>query len=406
METDELGLFSDRHAERGRRQPARRRRKPRRGAGRKITMVVVTLVVLGLIGAGVWYGLTQVLGIDLDGYDDYAGPGEQDVVVEIPTGASTGVIAGRLVDAGVVASNKAFVKAAEGNQKVLGIQPGYYVMKTKTSAKDAITQILDPESRRGRLEIRGGWQLDDITKGDGKVEPGIVQRLADASCAELNGKSTCVPVEELRETAKTADLAALGVPEWAVPVAAALEPQRRLEGLIVPGVYDVRPGSTAQELWQKVISESATQMQAIGLPKVAEQTGFTPYQVLTMASLIEREAIEKDFGKVSRVTYNRLVNDMPLQYDSTVNYVLDRPDIRTKAEDRERAGPYNTYATRGLPPGPISAPSAKAIAAAVTPEAGNWLYFVRCQKDGTSCFAENARQHEQNVEQAQANGAY
>ncbi|HET9138652.1 endolytic transglycosylase MltG [Actinophytocola sp.] len=406
METDELGLFSDRHAERGRRQPARRRRKPRRGAGRKITMVVVTLVVLGLIGAGVWYGLTQVLGIDLDGYDDYAGPGEQDVVVEIPTGASTGVIAGRLVDAGVVASNKAFVKAAEGNQKVLGIQPGYYVMKTKTSAKDAITQILDPESRRGRLEIRGGWQLDDITKGDGKVEPGIVQRLADASCAELNGKSTCVPVEELRETAKTADLAALGVPEWAVPVAAALEPQRRLEGLIVPGVYDVRPGSTAQELWQKVISESATQMQAIGLPKVAEQTGFTPYQVLTMASLIEREAIEKDFGKVSRVTYNRLVNDMPLQYDSTVNYVLDRPDIRTKAEDRERAGPYNTYATRGLPPGPISAPSAKAIEAATKPEAGNWLYFVRCQKDGTSCFAENARQHEQNVEQAQANGAY
>ena len=406
METDELGLFSDRHADRGRRQPARRRRKPRRSAGRKVTTVVVVLVVLALIGGGVWYGLTQVLGIDIGGYDDYQGTGEQDVVVEIPDGASTGVIAGRLVDSGVVASSKAFVEAAKGDQRVLGIQPGFYVMKTKASGENAVEKILNPESRKGRLEIRGGWQLDDITKQDQSVEPGIVQRLANASCAELNGKSTCVPVEELRAAASTADLAELGVPDWAAPVAAALEPKRRLEGLVVPGVYDVRPGSTAQELWQQVVSESATRLQASGLPKVAEETGFTPYQVLTMASLIEREAIEKDFGKVSRVTYNRLVNDMPLQYDSTVNYVLDRPDIRTKDDDRRSAGPYNTYAIKGLPPGPISAPSPEAITAATKPEAGNWLYFVRCQKDGTSCFAENVQQHEQNVEQAQANGAY
>jgi UPF0755 protein len=406
VETDELGLFSDRHAERGRRQPARRRRKPRRSAGRKVTVVVSVLVVLALIGGGVWYGLTQVLGIDIGGYDDYTGAGEQDVVVEIPDGASTGVIAGRLLDSGVVASTKAFVKAAEGDQRVLGIQPGFYVMKTKASGENAIEKILSPASRKGRLEIRGGWQLDDIAKQDGSVEPGIVQRLANASCADLNGKSTCVPVEELRETSKTADLAALGAPDWAVPVAGALEPQRRLEGLILPGVYDVRPGSTAQELWQKVVSESATRLQALGLPKVAEETGFTPYQVVTMASLIEREAIEKDFGKVSRVTYNRLASKMQLQYDSTVNYVLDRPDIRTRAEDRERAGPYNTYTIKGLPPGPISAPSPEAIEAAAKPEAGNWLYFVRCQKDGTSCFAENVQQHARNVEQAQANGAY
>ncbi|HEU5472833.1 MAG TPA: endolytic transglycosylase MltG [Actinophytocola sp.] len=406
MVTDELGLFDERRTDRSRHQPTRRRRKPRRSAGRKVGIWLSVLVVLALIGGGVWYGLTQIIGIDFGGYDDYAGPGEQDVVVEIPDGASTGVIASQLHEGGVVASTKAFVKAAEGNQKVLGIQPGFYVMKTKVSGQDAIAQILNPESRKGQLEIRGGWQLENIIKQDQSVEPGIIQRLATASCAELNGKSTCVPVEELVEVARTGDLAALGVPEWAVPVASALEPQRRLEGLIMPGVYDVRPGSTAQELWQKVVTESATRLQAFGLPKIAEDTGFTPYQVLTMASLIEREAIEKDFTKVSRVTYNRLASDIQLQYDSTVNYVLDRPDIRTRAEDREQAGPYNTYSRKGLPPGPIAAPSQTAIEAAAKPAEGPWLYFVRCQKDGTSCFAENIQQHEQNVEQAQANGAY
>ena len=110
-----------------------------------------------------------------------------------------------------------------------------------------------------------------------------------------------------------------------------------------------------------------------------------------MASLIEREAIEKDFGKVSRVTYNRLAQRMQLQYDSTVNYVLDRPTIRTKAADREQGGPVQHLPNTGLPPTPISAPSPEAIKAAAAPTAGKWLYFVRCQKDGTSCFADDAR---------------
>lgn len=407
MVTDELGLFNERHTDHGRYRPARRR-PPKRRKSRRVTVWLGVLVVLGLIGAGVWFGLTQVLGIDIGGYDDYSGAGESDVVVEIPDGASTAVIAGVLHDGGVVASTKAFVKAAESDNRVLGIQPGFYVMRTHVSGKDAITRILTPDARKGRLEIRGGYQLDDITKLDGGVEPGIVKRLSTASCAELNGKSTCVPVEELRKVAETGDLAALGVPEWAVPDASKLEPKRRLEGLVQPGVYDVKPGSTAQELWQKVISESATRLQAIGMPKIASDTGFSAYQVLVMASLIEREGIEKDFAKVSRVTYNRLAAQpaMRLAYDSTVNYVLDRPAIRTKEADRAKAGAYNTYANFGLPPGPISSPSKAALEAAAKPVDGKWLFFVRCQKDGTSCFAETAEQHDANVRQAQANGAY
>jgi UPF0755 protein len=125
-----------------------------------------------------------------------------------------------------------------------------------------------------------------------------------------------------------------------------------------------------------------------------------------MASLVQREGIQKDFAKVSRVIYNRLKIGMELAFDSTVNYVLDRPNIATSDQDRNRAGPYNTYKNTGLTPTPISSPSKEALVATVEPEAGNWLFFVLCQKDGTSCFADTYEKHLANRDLARRNGAF
>ncbi|HEY0450525.1 endolytic transglycosylase MltG [Actinophytocola sp.] len=397
MTHEELDLFSDARTER--RQPVRKPRKRKRRTVLWVSMVVV----LGVIAAGGYYGLRQIM--DIGSYDDYSGNGETQVVVEVKAGQSTGDIAATLADAQVVASSRAFVAAAESDARVRAVQPGYYVMKTKSSGKAAVTQIVAEGAKVGNLQITAGTQLHDIKNGN-KVTPGIVAELAQASCAKLNGKSTCVKPAQLWDAMKKADLAKLGVPDWAVSYAKKAQPERRLEGLVMPGVYDVRPGATADELWKQLVGESATEMQAAGMPTIAKPTGFTPYQVLTMASLIEREAIEKDFGKVSRVTYNRLAQRMQLQYDSTVNYVLDRPTIRTNGSDRDKAGAYNTYQNTGLPPTPISAPSPAAFKAAAEPTPGPWLYFVRCQTDGTSCFAETDAQHQQNVNDAQARGAY
>jgi UPF0755 protein len=85
---------------------------------------------------------------------------------------------------------------------------------------------------------------------------------------------------------------------------------------------------------------------------------------------------------------------------------LDLQALRTTEADRATPGPYNSYVVAGLPPTPISAPGKEAIAAALDPEPGPWLYFVRCQTDGTSCFAETFAQHDANVAQARANGAF
>ncbi|SER54550.1 endolytic transglycosylase MltG [Actinokineospora terrae] len=394
--TDELGFFEDEADDTARRKPRRDRRR--------VKLAVFGLIVLALIGGGVWYGIRTLSGIG--GYDDFTGAGEADVVVEVKSGDSTGIIANRLKEDGVVASSRAFTEAAESESKIRSIQPGYYVMRTKVSGADAVAKIVNPASRVGNLQIKAGTQFDDVTSG-ANVTPGVYSLLSKASCAELNGKSTCVPVEELRKVVETADLATLGVPEWAVPDASkSPEPKRKLEGLIMPDVYEVRPGSTAEELWKKLIADSSALLQSVGMPALADTTGFTPYQLLVMGSLVQREAIAGDFSKVSRVTYNRLAKTMKLEYDSTVNYVLDRPAIRTRPEDRAKSGPYNTYANTGLPPTPIAAVSREAIEAAAKPADGTWIFFVRCQKDGTSCFANTLDEHNANIALAQRNEAY
>jgi UPF0755 protein len=405
---DDLDLFADERTERTRPVRSRssaKRPAPRKKKRKKAVVWIGMVVVLALIGVGGYYGYKQLTGIG--DYDDFAGQGDKDVVIKVSNGESTGDIAATLADAGVVASTRAFVVAAEANADVRGLQPGYYVVKENSSGAAAVKQIVDPKAQVGRFEVRPGAQLESITNtADNSVIDGIIAKLSKASCADLNGQSTCVPPEQLVQVAETADLTKLGVPEWAVPDASRAEPKRRLEGLVMPGLYDVKPGSTAEELWTQVVTASAAQMQAWGMPTIADATGYTPYQVLVMASLVEKEAITEDFGKVSRVTYNRLHENMRLQYDSTINYVLDRPAIRTRPEDRDKVGAYNSYNNFGLPPTPISAPGENALKAAVAPEPGDWLFFVKCEKDGTSCFAVDDDGHEANKDTAQANGAY
>ncbi|MQA12385.1 MAG: endolytic transglycosylase MltG [Pseudonocardiaceae bacterium] len=382
------------------------RELPRRGgrSRRRRARMFMMAILIGVVVGAAWFGVQQVLGFGMFG--DYEGPGEDDVLIEISPGQSIGAMGSKLAEADVVATSRAFISASEENGEVASIQPGYYVMKTRMSGEQAASRIVAPSSRVGQLQIRPGTHLHDIKQPDGSVTPGVLSKLSEASCADLNGKSTCVSKEQLRKTIEETDLAALGAPGWAAEDAAKADPKHRLEGLVMPGVYDVKPGLSAKELLHKVLSESSASLQAWGMPTIAERTGYRPYEVLIMASLIEREGVRSDFGKVSRVIYNRLKDEQKLQFDSTVNYVLDRPEVRTTAEDRGRAGPYNTYANNGLPPTPISSPGKSAIAAAAQPEEGPWRFFVKCYKNGISCFAETPAQHDANRREAQARGAY
>ena len=407
--SDDLGLFTDDSGEpprrRGRRQAREERDRFRRRRRRRAVTALAGLFVLVLVGVSVVYGASQFLQIGR--YDDYPGPGAGEAVVEVKAGDTVSNIGSALKQADVVASTKAFVKAAEGNRQINGIQPGFYLMKQKMSGQGAVAHILSPEAKTGRVEVRGGQRLEDQLTPDGGHSPGILTKLADATCAGAGGSTPCTTSEQMHEVAATADLASLGVPEWAIADASKAEPKRRLEGLIMPGIYDIKPGEKPEEVLRQVLTKSGAMLEAAGLPKAAEGTDHSPYQLLVVASLVQSEGIAGDFPKVARVIYNRNTHPvMKLGLDSTINYPLDKPVLLTKPEDRQRPGPYNTYQNYGLPPTPISTVSKEAVAAAEKPAEGGWKYFVKCYPDGTSCFANNQQEHDAYIQEARKRGAF
>ncbi|MDQ2706368.1 MAG: endolytic transglycosylase MltG [Actinomycetota bacterium] len=364
------------------------------------------LLVLGVFAAIV-FGGGYLLYRSFFGAPDYEGTGQGDVIIQVDDGDTISAIGTTLTKVDVVRSQKAFTRAAaDDDERARSVQPGYYRLRLRMSGPAAVKLLLDPRSRVGQLEIKGGAQLDDTRGPDGTVAPGVLTQAAQATCTQLSGTSTCVGVGQLREAMAKAPPEALGVPDWARADVAKAEPSRRLEGLVAPGRYDVRPGSTAEEVLRVLVSRSAAQYEATGLVTGAGQVRYNPYQVLVIASLIEKEGITGDFEKISEVIYNRLTSRVRLELDSTVNYPLDLQSVQTTAADRGRAGPYNSYANYGLPPTPIGAPGTKAIEAALRPATGPWMFFVKCRTDGTSCFAMTLAEHQQNVKAAQAAGVY
>lgn len=377
------------------REAALRRRR------RMLVLLVVALVLLGaLVGGGVY------LVRSLFGTADFDGPGEGDVVVRVLDGDTTRQIGTMLARRGVVASADAFVEAAAEETRVRGIQPGYYQVRLRMSGAGAVAAMIDPGSLVGRLEVRGGLQLDDTRSPDGAISPGLVTLVSEATCARLDGERRCVGPEQLREAMTTVDPAELGVPEWAVEDVRLAEPGRRLEGLVAPGIYDVAPGVPAVEVWRSLLVTSADRLREAGIGAGTTRDGRSAYQLLIMASLVEKEGITADMPKVARVLDNRLAARQRLELDSTVNYPLDVQALRTTAEARATPGPYNSYQTAGLPPTPIAAAGGAAIGAALQPEPGPWMFFVRCRTDGTSCFAVTLPEHQDNVREAIAAGAF
>ncbi len=376
---------------------AQRNRNRRRMIGAAAASVLI-VVVLAVVFLG-----TKLFG---GGSGDYAGEGKDDVVIQVHDGDSTTQIGQTLRDTNVVSNVKGFVDAAKDNKAIAAIQPGYYEVRTEMSASAAVQRLADPKSRVGKLVIPEGRQLDDVGEvGSGKVTEGIFTLISEASCVDLNGQRTCVSAEDLRRAAEQAPAAALQVPQWATqPVTALGTNHRRLEGLIAPGTWNVNPSASAQDILATLIAESAEHYVGGGLLDTAAAMNLSPYQILIVGSLVQREAKPHDFAKVARVIYNRLAAPQRLEFDSTVNYPLDRQEVATTDADRAQVTPWNTYASEGLPATPICSPGTDALAAAERPEPGDWLYFVTVDMEGTTLFTKDYQQHLANIELARHNG--
>ncbi|MBV8290400.1 MAG: endolytic transglycosylase MltG, partial [Mycobacterium sp.] len=376
----------------------RGRRRRRIVLGFAVGLLVVVIVAAVFVGSKLWHSFGP--------QNDYAGSGKQDLVIQVHAGDSTTAIGETLQKHDVVRTVKTFLEAAEGNDAISSIQPGYYRMRTELPAALAVKRLVDPQSRVGKLVIPEGQQLDDTTDvKTNDTTPGIFTMIAKASCVELDGDKHCVSADDLRSAAEKTPLASLSVPAWAVdPVTRMGADHRRIEGLIAPGTFNVDPSGSPQTILEMLISASTEQYVKSGLLDTATAMNMSPYNVLVVASLVQREAKPQDFAKVARVIYNRLAEHRTLEFDSTVNYPLDRREVATTDGDRAQQTPWNTYVSDGLPATPICSPGADALTAAEHPEDGDWLYFVTIDAQGTTLFTRDYQQHLANIELAKRNG--
>jgi UPF0755 protein len=380
-----------------------RRQRVRRTV-RIVTLCVFVVIVVGAVflGSRLWHTVFGAAG------SDYSGEGRSDVVIQIHDGDSTTAIGQTLEDHEVVATSKAFINAAQGNAAIQAIQPGFYKLRTEIPAADAVTRLTDAQNRVGKLVIPEGRQLDDIQDvKTNDVTDGIFTLISNATCVDLDGDRHCVSADDLRKAAGGASPAELSVPDWASkPVGAMGDDHRRLEGLIAPGSWDVDPSASPKDILSTLIGASAYQYAQGGLLDTSKSLSMTPYQILTVASLVQRESKPQDFDKVARVIYNRLAapDHRRLEFDSTVNYPLDRQEVATTDSDRGKATPWNTYVRDGLPATPICSPGSEALVGAERPADGDWLYFVTIDLQGTTLFTRDYPQHLANIELAKRNG--
>ncbi|MFD0361104.1 endolytic transglycosylase MltG [Nocardia sp. GCM10030253] len=338
--------------------------------------------------------------------EDFAGPAGPLVVVQVQPGDTSNQIANAMLAKGVVASSAAFIEAAVRNSNMNAVQPGYYAIPSHSPAMQAVTALVGKESRVGNLVVSEGRQLHDQQDvNTGARKEGIYRKISDASCVGTGSAKKCVSYEQLDTAGASMDFAALGVPSWAEQsVRDVPDRSRQLEGLISAGTWDFDPSGSPEQILKQLVTDSARSYESTGLLQSGAETKLNPYQTLIAASLVEREALPQDMGKVARVIVNRLRVNQPLQFDSTVNYALDRTEVATTDTDRAKRTPWNTYAMPGLPATPISAPSLNALRAMENPEAGTWLYFVTVDKQGTTLFTESYNEHLRNIEKARQSG--
>ena len=393
---DELDLAFDEHAERGKPRHRRGARGAKKSTGKSAVAFLMAFVLLALLGGGVYFGYSKVKGYFTAA--DYDGAGGDPVEVSIAKNSTLTDIGNTLVEKDVVKSTKAFVNAADANPKGKNIQSGTYNLKKQMSAESAVTLLLDPKSRVSK----------GVTIPEGKTANQVYDILA---------KATGKKVADYKAAAKNP--VALGVADFWFNRTDGQKRTVSIEGFLFPDTYEFDPKATAADDLKLMVSHfNAVAEETDFVNKAETERNISPYEVLTVASLSQAEAGNKDdLGKVSRVAYNRLYVGTPeipckcLEYDVGINYYYQLTGRPTKpsgkmttAELTDPKNPYRLHGKEGLTPTPINNPGKAAMEGALNPPKGDWFFFVAIDKQGHSAFAKTLAEHDANVGRARKAG--
>ncbi|PYN25496.1 MAG: endolytic transglycosylase MltG [Candidatus Rokuibacteriota bacterium] len=267
------------------------------------------------------------------------------LLVEIPAHEGVLAIAERLYGASVIRSRVGFVLLAVVRGSARQLKAGEYELARGASTFDVLTLM---ES--------------------GRVKQHVVLHPEGATVAEL---ARVLESERLATSAAVTRLAS----DRAFLATLTIEGPS-LEGYLFPDTYQFVRGMTTEEILTRMVQRLRTKL-GPDLAARAQARGLSVHRLLTLSSIIEREAAERDeMRTISAVFWNRLKLDMPLQADPTVQYATGKERRALTRADLRIEHPFNTYVRPGLPPGPIASPGLAAIEAALDPAPVKYLYFV------------------------------
>lgn len=299
------------------------------------------------------------------------------VTIEIPPGSSGQDIGAILAAQGVVRSALEFEVAVRNVEAAQRLQAGTYQLTTGMDPADVVAELVSgPGASAYRVTIIEGLRIAELLV---RLAEQTGFSYSDYEAALLNG-SVSTSLRDMPDEPELAD--------W--------------EGLLFPDTYEFSQDANPEDILQRMTSTMEQRVDSIDW-SAWEELGYTPYEGIVLASLIETEVrVDEERPVVSSVIHNRLAEDMPLDIDATVLYALDTRDVADF--DRGIDSPYNTYLYRGLPPTPIAVPGRASLDAAAAPVETPYFYYVLSDEEGNHAFAETLEEHNANVQQAREDG--
>jgi UPF0755 protein len=303
-------------------------------------------------------------------FQPFKGDGEGTVRVLIPTGATVSQI-GDILEQNDVISSASFFRARVTLGGSRGdLKPGHYKL---------------------RHDMSYGAAIDALSEGPPKD-------IVTITIPEGRSRGEIAPIVEQAGLAGNYKQASLRSPELSLARYRATG-AKSLEGFLFPATYELKKNADASDLVAKQLEAFKSQFANVDLRR-AKSKNLTPYDVLIIASMVEREAgVAKDRPLIASVIYNRLKAGIPLGIDATIRYALGNWTRPLRESELASATPYNTRKVAGLPPGPIGNPGIESIQAAANPAKTDYLFFVvKPCGEGEHAFSETDAEFQQDVE--------
>lgn len=310
----------------------------------------VTIVSIGLVTTGLHF----IRSSTSQDADYLPGMASSEVLLNIPVGASGSDIAHLLFEKNIIKSYSVFFRLAVTDTSSATIAPGVHRLHTRIAAREALRELLDPTRIPDLIRITEGAWTQEV--------------LAQMESRGFNRPELLTALEKI--------VRPVGIFGG--------------EGILFPAQYSFAVKTSALVAIQTMVDRFSSEATTSGL--LSAPGNFSPQELLTIASLVQAEGDRKDFAKISRVIRNRIMTGMPLQFDTTVQYITrTRGQVFLSTNATRIKSPYNTYLHYGLPPGPIGNPGRAAMDAALHPLVGDWLYFITV-KPGDTRFTKSDSQ--------------